>query len=171
MKLTPTTQSEIPAIMDIIADAQKYLAELNIDQWQDGYPTQEQIELDITNEDSYVVVNDDDKVMGTSVFTTKSEPTYKEVDEGWLTPDDAKYGVIHRLAVSDQFRGAGVGKFVFTTCEEQLIELNIKSMRIDTHRDNKGMQHMLKKRGYEYCGVIYLDSGAERLAYEKILID
>ena len=58
--------------MSIIKDAQKYLAHLNIDQWQDGYPNQTQIELDIKNNDSYVIVNIDNLIIGTTVFLTNN---------------------------------------------------------------------------------------------------
>ena len=41
------------------------------------------------------------------------------------------------------------------------------NIRIDTHRDNKIMQHNILKHGFTYCGIIYLLSGDERLAYQK----
>ncbi len=43
------------------------------------------------------------------------------------------------------------------------------NIRIDTHRDNKIMQHNILKHGFTYCGIIYLLSGYERLAYQKII--
>ena len=54
MKIQKSTLAELESIMSIIDDAQKYLASLNIDQWQDGYPNEEQIKLDIENNDSYI---------------------------------------------------------------------------------------------------------------------
>ena len=42
-------------------------------------------------------------------------------------------------------------------------------MKNDTHRDNQSMQRMQAKNGFEYCGVIYLEDGAERIAFEKIV--
>lgn len=170
MQLRPSTQEDIPAILAIIKDAQNYLKRLQIDQWQDGYPNQDQIELDLKNNDSYVVVNEDNEVMGTVVFTTKKEETYDQIDGKWMTNPSATYGVIHRLAVSDKFRSSGIAKFVFQECEQKLKEQTIASMRIDTHRDNLGMQQLIKSFGYRYCGVILLVSGAERLAFEKELL-
>lgn len=169
MKMQKSTLADIPAIMKIIEDAQRYLASLNINQWQDGYPNKEQISLDIKNNDSYIVVDNSGKIIGTTVFTTKTEHTYNKIEGEWLTQENAKYGVIHRLAVDDDFRKVGLAKFVFEQCESNLKQQGIKSMRIDTHRDNKGMQGLITKLGYSYCGVIFLESGAERLAYEKLL--
>ncbi len=170
MNLQLSTLSDVPSIMEIIKDAQNYLAELNIDQWQDGYPNVAQIELDIENDDSYIVLNDSKNIIGTTVFSTKTEPTYQNIDGNWITTENAIYGVIHRLAVGNNFRKLGLANFVFDESENRLKEMGVKSMRIDTHRDNKGMQYMLKKRDYQYCGVIILDSGDERLAYEKLIV-
>jgi RimJ/RimL family protein N-acetyltransferase len=42
------------------------------------------------------------------------------------------------------------------------------NIRIDTHRDNTIMQHLLSKYGFQYCGIIYLANGDERLAYQYL---
>ncbi len=169
MKLKLSTKQDIDAIMSIIKDAQNYLANLGIDQWQDGYPNEEQIQLDISNKDSYVIVDDMERVMATTVFTTKEEPTYQTIEGNWKTKGTVLYGVIHRLAVSDNFRSCGIANFVFEECEARLKKMNADSLRIDTHRQNKGMQYLMDKMGYAYCGIIYVTNGDERLAYEKLL--
>ena len=53
--------------------------------------------------------------------------------------------------------------FCFNKCFEMF-----QNLRIDTHRDNIPMQKVLKRNGFEYCGIIYLENGDERLAYQKI---
>mgnify|MGYP001361282055 FL=1 len=169
MKLVRSTLSDVPIIMSFIHDAQVYLASLKIDQWQDGYPNKEKIELDISNNDSYVVMDDNETIIGTTVFTTKTEHAYKAIQGNWITNDNVEYGVIHRLAVGDKYRNLGLARFVFKECHERLKESNIGSLRIDTHEGNKGMQYLLKDLGYIYCGIIILESGDERLAFEKIL--
>lgn len=45
----------------------------------------------------------------------------------------------------------------------------IKSIKVDTHRDNLSMQALLKKNNFKYCGIIFLEDGAERIAFEKVL--
>ncbi len=47
-------------------------------------------------------------------------------------------------------------------CEQ--LEPNI---RIDTHQNNKRMQHLLEKNGFTYCGIILTEEQAPRLAYQK----
>jgi RimJ/RimL family protein N-acetyltransferase len=41
-------------------------------------------------------------------------------------------------------------------------------VRIDTHADNKVMQHVLEKRGFRRTGIIYLENGDPRIAFEKV---
>jgi hypothetical protein len=40
------------------------------------------------------------------------------------------------------------------------------NIRIDTHRDNYIMRHCILSYGFRYCGIIYLASGDDRLAYQ-----
>lgn len=169
MTIRKTTLDDIDAIMEIIHYAQRYLASLNIDQWQDGYPTSQQIENDMNNNESHVVLNDEGEIIATFMFTTSKEVTYDEIDGKWLTNINAKYGVIHRIAVAENHTNKGLAKSIISHCESELISQKINSMRIDTHQDNLGMQHLLKKLNYSYCGIITLLSGAIRLAYEKQL--
>ena len=79
------------------------------------------------------------------------------------------YGVIHRMAIKKEFRKLGLATFLFDEFHQQLKEKNIESLKIDTHEDNLGMQSLIKKLGYQYCGIIYTNYDAKRLAFEKII--
>jgi GNAT superfamily N-acetyltransferase len=169
MKFIKTKRKDLEPIMKIIGEAQVLLASHNIDQWQNGYPNEEAILRDITNNVSYIITSKDSILIGTAMFSTKKEPTYKSIEGEWITKSDSKYGVIHRMAVTNEFRKKGVAKFIFEQCEQLLLHNNIESMRIDTHEDNLAMQGLLNKLKYLYCGVIYLENGDKRLAYEKLI--
>ena len=169
MKFSPSIKSDLESIMNIINDAQTYLASQGTDQWQDGYPDNSLILEDIYNSESYIVKSEDGELMGTTMFTTQPEPTYTFIDGKWLTDKGTKYGVIHRMAVGNNYRKMGIAKFIVSECEQILNENKVESMRIDTHKDNIGMHSLLKKLGYIYCGIIFLENGDKRLAFEKKL--
>lgn len=160
------TVKDLDVIMSIIADAQAYLASLNINQWQDGYPTEAKILEDIAFNESYLVIEDGD-IMATSVLSFRPEPTYSSIDGTWHT-GNVKYGVIHRLAMRATHRGRGRAYSIMEHFHELAKQNGCESMRIDTHRHNLGMQKLIESLGYKYCGVIILESGAERLAYELV---
>ena len=86
------------------------------------------------------------------------EPTYDVIDGAWLT--DGPYGVIHRMASYPEVHG------IFSTIIDYAAS-RYEHLRIDTHRDNRIMQHLIEKHGFTYCGIIWLLDGTERLAYER----
>ena len=42
----------------------------------------------------------------------------------------------------------------------------IPDLRIDTHADNKVMQKLITAYGFDRCGIIYIDDGSPRIAYQ-----
>ena len=170
MKIKLSTLENIPEIMTIIKDAKELLASLKIDQWQNGYPNAAQVEQDILKGESYVVLSDENQVIATSMFTTNKEPTYQIIEEGtWKVDESKNYGVMHRMAIKKEYRKQGLATLLFDEFHQQLKSKNIQSLKIDTHEENLGMQALIKKIGYQYCGIIYTNYGAKRLAFEKVI--
>ena len=165
MRIRHSNMKDLPAMMKIYEEARDFMARHgNPLQWgPTNWPPQVLIENDIRENNSYVCVDDDDKVIGTFffVFGKDIEPTYKKISEGsWL--DDSAYGVVHRIASKSS--GKGVGSFCIEWAFAQCGHL-----RIDTHGDNKVMQELLKKLGFTHCGTIYVEEDDyPRKAYEKV---
>ncbi len=154
------TRDDLPLIMDIYRGAQKFMAETgNPTQWGNFYPTLSMLENDIAKKQLYVVVRDE-VICGVFMFTIGDDPWYAVIENGcWM--DDSLYGVIHRIASKDGEKG------IFSEAKEFALAL-IGHLRIDTHADNKVMQHILNKNGFKSCGTIYVDDGTPRIAYEYI---
>jgi len=157
MQIRKTTLADLPQIMQIDAFAQKNMSDNgNPNQWHIGYPPKEIIEQDISAELSYVCTNDD-TILAVFFFDTKPDTTYAKIDGTWK--NDLPYGVIHRIARAKDAKGAG--EFCMKWCLQQA-----PSIRIDTHKDNAAMLKLLQKLGFEYCGIIWLENGDERLAFQ-----
>ncbi|MBR7183299.1 MAG: GNAT family N-acetyltransferase [Alistipes sp.] len=156
---------DLDAIMEIIGSAQALLKERGVDQWQDGYPDRDIIISDILKGECYLLCHEG-AVAATAVISTAGEVTYNQIDGAWL--DSNPYIVIHRLAVGSNFLGQGRAKELFLYAEELGQNLGIKSIRVDTHKDNIAMQSLLKSLGYILCGEITLLSGAKRVAWQLI---
>ena len=98
-------------------------------------------------------------MVATFYFSIENDRTYDKIYDGeWVNTQP--YAVIHRIAV--KHHGKGIADFIYSECFK--LHPNIK---IDTHKDNLPMQRSLAKAGFKYCGIIYLESGEERLAYQK----
>ena len=160
MKIRKTTEADLPRIGEIYENAKRFMRESgNPNQWNSGTPNIETAREDMEKGVGYVAVEDDGEIVAAFMFSLDGEPTYAKIYDGeWLS--DAPYGVIHRIAVAEQGRG------IIGYCIDECFA-RCQNLRIDTHRDNLPMQRALLKRGFQYCGIIYLENGDERLAYQK----
>ena len=167
MKFRLTNKNDIYRVLEIIEDGKNYLKEQGIDQWQDGYPNKEVIEADIKNSCSYIL-EEDGTIIGTTVIGFDGESTYDKIYEGqWLSNE--KYAVIHRMAVASLYRNRGISNLLMEYVERLVLDKGISSIKIDTHKRNIPMRKFLEKMGYVYCGIIFLEDGKERVAFEKNL--
>ncbi len=161
-KIREAILTDLPAIMPVIDAARELMHRSgNVNQWINGYPSEEVIKADIVRHGGFVVT-DDERIVAYFAFLPAPEPTYEKIYEGaWL--NDEPYYVIHRLASWPDVHGIfdSVMQWAFT---------QPRTLRIDTHRDNIIMQHNLKKHGFTYCGIIYLLNGDERLAFQKTIL-
>ena len=151
--------------MEIIGQAKAYLKEQGIDQWQTGYPNMEAILGDIEKQRGYFFL-EDGVIFGYACIDYEGEPAYKELKGEWLSPVDADYVVVHRMAFSEESRGKGLADVAFRLVAEQAKAKGIENFRVDTDEANKIMQSVLKKNGFTYCGVIWFDN-SEKIAFEK----
>ncbi|MBR5228544.1 MAG: N-acetyltransferase [Firmicutes bacterium] len=160
--------SEIERILDIYASARVYMRETgNPTQWAGNYPDRdtllddiEKAQLYVMIKDEYDLVVDSSAICGVFALMEGEDPTYGYIEGGqWIS--DEPYGTLHRVA-SD-----GTTPGFFSKCVAFAREKH-DHLRIDTHRDNKPMQKVIDSQGFEYCGIIYLEDGDQRLAYEWI---
>ncbi len=150
--------SETKDIMKVYKNAKAFMIESgNKDQWTSGYPSRKLIEEDINKGNSYVCIIDDE-IVGAFTYFVGIEPSYNRINGKW-TKDEA-YGVLHRLGISK--RGMNLGEECIRYCLK-----DCKYLRIDTHKANTPMRILLKKNGFNKCGVVYLNDGSERIAYDK----
>ncbi len=164
--------SDLERIMEIVGDAQRFLRESGVDQWQNGYPTREVFEADIIKGCCHVFIFDG-KIAGVISIFFEDEASYNLVYDGsWLT-GDIPYTVFHRAAVGNEYRGKGIAREMLSYADSSAREHGFTSIRGDTHRDNKAMRALLERSGFVHCGTIYLNSGkeaqSERVCYEKLL--
>ena len=174
MMIRTTAPSDVPAVMGIIEEARRTIASLGIDQWQNGSPNEAMITADVEAGQSRIVVQDG-AVVGTFAVIDNGEPVYAVIESGgWQTPDkDAAgawtYLALHRVAISLSHRGSGISTAVIRYAEETARAMGRKSLRIDTHEGNVVMRRMLEKHGFTPCGIIHLENGDPRVAYEKVI--
>ncbi len=161
MAVRKATLNDFNKISDIYAVARAYMrANGNMKQWSDGYPYESTINADITDENLYVY-EEADEILGVFALLNGPDKTYTVIYGGeWINNNE--YGVIHRIAVCAN-RG-GVASKCIEFCQKRY-----KNLRIDTHKDNVPMRSFLKKHRFIECGIIHLENGEERIAFQKVI--
>lgn len=168
MEFRKTEIKDIPSVVNMYQQAIAYLKNQGINQWQSGYPNETTLRKDMDDGDSYVIELQG-KVIASACISFKEDTNYRYIEAGsWQ--NDHEYAVIHRIVVDESMKGRRVAKVLMDACEQLCVKRNVDTIRIDTHIENKSMQSMIGKQGFVYCGVIYLQDGAARNAYDKVLI-
>lgn len=154
--------TDLPTVLRLLDCARKVMRDSgNPHQWGDDRPSLDQIRKDMEAGNSYLLLEGDTPI-GTFAFISGPDITYATIYQGAWENETLPYAVIHRVAGSSQHHRvmADILDFCFSVAD---------TIRIDTHRDNKLMQHCLDKAGFHYCGIIHLLNGDERLAYQKVI--
>lgn len=158
-KLTvrPARLGDLERILEIYEIARNFMRSVgNPTQWRNGYPWADLLEEDIDAGNLYVVT-DGSAIHGVFAFILGEDPTYAVIENGsWRST--SPYGTIHRVA-SD-----GSGGILAAALE--FARGLISHLRIDTHADNAPMQHLVEKYGFSRRGIIYVEDGTPRIAFD-----
>ena len=152
-------KGDLPRIYEIYETARQFMRENgNHAQWGAGDRPEELLEDDISQGNLYVLEEAD--IHAVFAFIIGEDPTYLEIEEGnWKSEEP--YAAVHRVASDGTVQG--VLGHVMDYCSAQ-----VPHLRIDTHTDNKVMQHVLEKYGFVSCGIVHVPDGSPRIAYELL---
>lgn len=163
-KLELAKECELEKCYEIIDSGRAFQKEQGFIQWTDDYPSLEILKEDIKNEKGYVI-KADGELAAYMCIDFDGEPAYDNIEGQWNA--DRPFAVVHRMAISERFRGKGLTGEAFKLIEELCIEKNVDYIRMDTDFPNKRMQHVMTKNGFKHCGVIEFQ-GSGKLAYDKM---
>lgn len=153
------TPHDLPRIREIYEMARQFMRKNgNHSQWGKGDEPEDLIEEDIRQGNLYVL--EEAGIYAVFAFIIGEDPTYLEIEEGsWKSEEP--YAAVHRVASDGTVQG--VLGHVMDYCSAQ-----VPHLRIDTHKDNKVMQHVLEKYGFVSCGIVHVRDGSPRIAYELL---
>lgn len=163
------TIKDLSGVMRCINDAKAFLKASGSTQWNgdNGYPNVIDLTNDIKSESLYVC-DINGKIAGV-VAILGYEPEYENPIGEWLCNTN-NYITIHRIAVSDEYRGQGIAQVLFKFAEAYAKKNKIDSIRVDTHPRNVIMQSIALKMGFTACGYVNYKAiiiEPKRLIYEK----
>jgi len=166
-------KADVDSILLIINDAKELFKNNNSLQWQGtkGYPNKKTVLLDIEKGWLYLACLNN-IIVGIITLATDWEESYQIIEDGvWL--NNNKYYTIHRLAIKKGFYKQGIAKMLISYIEIITKNNGVYNIRADTALDNKAMNNLLIRCGYQRCGIIYLKQtdclDPMRIAYQKVL--
>lgn len=165
LTLQQAKPEDLALCVEILGNGRDFQREQGFTQWADNFPDPNVIAEDIRQGCGFLLLKDG-AVAGYQYISLAGDPSYPNLEGTWQK--DGCYGVIHRIAFAPQFRGQGLSGQAFEAIGAYCKERGAKSLRIDTHPDNKRMQHVLEKAGFSYRGIVILPVGL-RWAYDKML--
>lgn len=160
---------DLDTIMSIVVKAQKLLSLRKIPQWQgaDG-PRRAEFQKAIDAGTCYVLTHND-TVVATALLVAATDAAYEQIDGAWSAKSSRPYVAIHRLCVTSEQTNQGFANEMLSQLIARAKHLGYFDVRIDTHRLNVPMQHVIQKAGFHYQGVVHLAvRDGERLGYQFI---
>ena len=159
---------DLEKVFDIVEEAKKSLKNDGVDQWQNGTPNLPLLAKQVSRNYSYIYEKDGE-VLAYAYLNPDYDPTYASVREAMKGDNSI---TIHTLCVNKDKMGKGIGSLFFEQIKDFAVKNNKDSLRIDTHKDNFSKRGLIKKFGFSYIGIIYInDNGIAkpRYAYELLL--
>ena len=167
----PAAEDDLPAILAIVQQARNYLRRHRVDQWQGAYPNEDTFRADIAAGTCHVLTYQG-AVAAVFTLTFAPEPAYDALTDGRWRSDREHAAVLHRNAVSADWRGTGLSDLLMQEVERLARESGAHAVRVDTHRHNGAQKKLLERHGYRFCGNILCDEPGHdprRQAFEKLL--
>ena len=129
----------------------------NPNQWGETRPTQEELKKEIARGTLYRM-EEGGVLQGYFALVPGEDPTYGVIRGRWL--QNGPYATLHKVAKAE-----GAARFLKKVTAWSAPRF--PALRVDTHEDNVPMKRAIEGCGFLYCGVIWLEDGAPRLAFER----
>ncbi|MEM6724880.1 MAG: GNAT family N-acetyltransferase [Bacteroidota bacterium] len=152
---------------DLYQACVRRMHERGIDQWDEYYPSRQQVLLDIATNTLYGVYHQD-QLWGLVVLNEIQDKAYADLE--WQT-DAEKVLVIHRLAVHPSRQGKGIGQVLMEFAERKALQNQYEAIRLDGFSENKALHTFYLGLGYTHIGDIHLEGQRAQAyhCYEKLI--
>ena len=166
--IRPAVPADIPRVMEIYAEAREFMRRNgNPGQWIDGYPQEEVVRRDLADGHLFVGIGSDE--VG-EAHRHQGEARFDRPAEGILGAGDLVSG----HPASSQSRPAIPQASVLASSSAAPASNPVQPiLGVFCHRPGpesnyaRIMLHLLSKLGFARCGIIHVENGTPRIAFQK----
>ncbi|WP_432651389.1 GNAT family N-acetyltransferase [Huintestinicola sp.] len=146
----PAEMSDLSEISGLVSSAILEMERNGIYQWDELYPTPEDLSGDISCGELYVGTVRD-KIAVIYAINQNCDDEYK--NGNWQYPNEP-FSVIHRLCVSPEFQRMGIAAKTVSHIENELQKEGIKVIRLDVFTENPYALRLYEKLGFKETGKV-----------------
>ena len=146
--LRKAEKGDLPAVFRLFEQVKGELFRQGIDQWDDRYPTEEDLRGDI-EAGSLWLKEVQGEIYGAVVLNSYCDEEY---EQGAWRETSGNFRVIHRLCVAPAYGGRGVGRQLLEESEQLVKSWGVRSVRLDVFSQNPPALHLYEKAGYWSTG-------------------
>ena len=124
-------------------------------QWDEVYPNEEVLAEDIQNQELYLMT-EEETLLACIVINESQDEAYGSAS--WKY-NEGRIAVIHRLCVSSEYQGIGIGRKTMQLAEAMIKKAGYSSIRLDAYSDNPYARKLYERLGYTYVGIVRFRKG------------
>ena len=140
--------TDLGEVWDLVSRAIVHMTEQNIMQWDELYPTKEDLQADIEKKQLYEGLHEGQLAV-IYVLNQECEPEYADVK--WQYPELPFY-IIHRLCVHPAYQHQGIARQTLRHIEEELKTSGTHAIRLDVFSQNPFALKLYEGMGYTRTG-------------------
>lgn len=159
-------EKDIPSICDLLSSAISEMEDNGIDQWDEVYPTKQDIVADVQKKNQFVGTMDESIRV---IFTINKDCDEQYQNGAWKCPN-SEYRVIHRLCVDPAYQNKGIAKETLDYIEDVMKRSGVESIRLDVFCDNPFALSLYRNNGYEAVGIAHWRKGKFLLMEKQLAI-
>ncbi|ALC85021.1 acetyltransferase [Bacillus sp. FJAT-22090] len=149
-KIIIATNDKCMTIIDMLKQVALWLKKKEINQWRFLLDSGEdkEIEQDINNRNTYIVLKDDE-IVATFTLLSKQSEWDRHIWGDDLTSTSL---YLHRLAIQPNYMNKGIGSSILEWIQKN-IRRDIECIKLDCVADNVKLNKFYKSNGFELVGI------------------
>ncbi len=154
----------INTLTSILHRVVEHLRKNGIDQWDELYPNEKILKLDLNSKTAFGLFYDS-KLAGYVVLNDYQDAEYSEIQWQYTS---GRQLVIHRLFLDPAFQGKGLAQKLLSFAETFAKENGYTSIRLDAFPENTSAVKLYERNKYHMRGYVRFRKGLF-CCYEKLL--
>ncbi len=160
----PAARGDLDALVRMYGDAIARMRREGIDQWDERYPTREDLEADIGAGEMTLGVIDGGIACA---YAVNGACDVEYEDGAWARPD-ADFCVLHRLCVDPALQGRGIARRAVEHMEAEARRRGVHCVRLDVFSENPRALRLYLGLGYRRAGEVRFRKGAFYLMEKEL---